>query len=325
MPLDVGLINPMGLAGEAANYSRMFPDYANLELQRRQLALQGQQEQRLNAENQTKAGRLAQYQQELVELEKNPTTDAVSRFMMRWPEFANENKAAYDIGEEGRKSANTERVGGIVHAMETNPDLAIQLLHETVSAEAAAGKEPDKIMQAMIEDFESGDDIRRKRAIATGKVILARTIGPKEFAERLGAGKPGETKQTIMDLEEVAPGLGAQYAKTKAAGQLQTAYQPGTQNVIGAYSLSSLPRVDQPGGGAGAQPPPPQQPVTVTSAGGTPVQRQGVDDATGLTKVTSAAWAPGTFAYLTHSKQEYAKVPSGAQFYAPDGKLYVKP
>jgi hypothetical protein len=321
MPVDVGLINPMGLAAEAANFSKLFPDFAAQELQRRELALRALQEQRLGAENATKAQRLAEYQADVLKLQSEPTDENVARHMMKWPDFANENKIAHDVKGAAKTKRSVERIGAIASAMDANPDLATTLLQESVSSAATAGEKPDPLADQILADWQSGDPTRRKAAKAAIRVKMAEALGPKDYYEATTGKDAGGLEKDVRFLEDRYPDKVAPFLRTKTEGQQIIGYSNGQPVRV---SVGSLPEF---GGAPAPVAPPPAAPgkVTGVTAAGTPVEQGPKDKATGLVTVTSEKWRPGEFAYLTRSKQEFDKVPSGARFYAPDGKLYVKP
>ena len=325
MPVDASLISPIGLSAEAINMKNLVPDFAAQNLAQRELMLRGMQEQRLTAENATKAQRLAQYQTELVELQgiTDPTkrTEAVSRFMMKWPEFSNETKGAHEVGEAGRKTARVERMGGVIEAMEFNPARAIELMEENVAANPN-----DTLAKQALDDFRSGDPARINAAKTFANIALSKAMGLDNYAERLGGGKPGPLEVEHKYIQRVGKeGEAEALITSKARGPLVPMMDEAGRT-IGVTRLGNLPEFGAPAGKTAPTQAAPGQISGLTSQG-TPVVQGPKDEATGLVTVISPNWAPGEFAYVTRSKQEFDKVPSGqnAKYYAADGKLYEKP
>lgn len=313
MPVDVGLISPMGLAGEAANYARMFPDFAAQELQRQQLAIQGAQEQRLTADAQGKAQRAAQYQAELVELNKNPTADNVAAFMMRWPELSQEMGAAHKMSQDAQSKRKLEQAGQVVFAMQNkNFPLALQKLKERQAADAAAGREPDTIADAAIADLESGDPERVKRAETTVNVIMAGAMGNKEYHTALTGGEPSDFDKKVASLNKLKPGLGMEYAETTAKGAMQPYYEG--ENLVGAVRVGSLPEVTvggQPAAPAAPAAPPQQQGVPFKTDDGS-ISGMMVKDASGRPLVTSPQFSRPVRYVVT--QQDYDLVQPGETY-----------
>lgn len=179
------LLNAGGLVGTAFAQGRQ-----------NQLAeQQGQQQLQLG---QAKLNALAQanrqaqqYQQDVQAYSANPTPQALSQLMAKYPDQADAIKKSYDVLDAPARESRLATLGSLYYAADNNrPDLAANQIGAIIKAEQAAGHDTSEAEQIQA-GLQSSDDATKRAALTQLKAFAQAhlAIADPKFAEAI-IGKP---------------------------------------------------------------------------------------------------------------------------------------
>ena len=163
------------------------------EVQLRQAALQGQQQQRAlqvqaAAEKQR---REAEFRARLAGVVDSNDPRAIGKLMMEFPEFADSIKPGYDALSNEARTRNLTQLGS-AYQLATGGDSkgAAAVLRKRYDADVAAGQ-ADETTKELLDALESDDPVQQRRAASTlGMVIAAQD--PAKFTDAFKALNPSE-------------------------------------------------------------------------------------------------------------------------------------
>ncbi|WP_347270349.1 hypothetical protein [Rhizorhabdus histidinilytica] len=137
------------------------------------------------------------FQRDVISLGDNPTPQGIAALIRRYPQFAEQLKAAHDIQDEAKRTSDF-RLQSQVYSAAANGryDLAAQMLEDYARADAASGGAPDPMDQAIIQALKSGDPAEQKRALSMIGLAVA-AINPKKFDETYKALTGGGESYTL--------------------------------------------------------------------------------------------------------------------------------
>jgi Peptidase M15 len=163
------------------------------EVQLRQAALQGQQQQRAlqvqaAAEKQR---REAEFRARLAGVVDSNDPRAIGKLMMEFPEFADSIKPGYEALSNEARTRNLTQLGS-AYQLATSGDSkgAAAVLRKRYDADVAAGQ-ADETTKELLDALESDDPVQQRRAASTlGMVIAAQD--PAKFTDAFKALNPSE-------------------------------------------------------------------------------------------------------------------------------------
>lgn len=160
------------------------------ELQQQAASLQLQQAQ-------AKQQRQDQFQNDILTLGTDPTPGGIASMIRKYPEFAEQLKAAHDVQDEAKKASDFRTQSQVwAAARNGRPDLAAQLLQAHEDASIAAGEAPDPTDAAIIAALKSDDPAEQKLAMSMIGMAVA-AINPKKFDETYNALNKGQEGFTL--------------------------------------------------------------------------------------------------------------------------------
>lgn len=167
----------------------LVPDYAQQQLQQREMNMLEAQERRLAAAAQQEQEQIRINQQrdgafraatEAVMVDPNP--DAIARLAIQFPEKAEELKKGWELMDVGKRQSELQQMGEAYGAaMNGKYDIAAGVLRKRVEADKAAGLD-DPIDNAILAALESGDPVQQKAALGQMGYALAALAGPEKFS-----------------------------------------------------------------------------------------------------------------------------------------------
>lgn len=189
-------MEPLNYAGTFANIPS--PQASFMEGVKNGAGLQQLQQQQAAA-----AAARAQQQQmnaDLAELSQNPTTDAIGRMSLKYPQLSENFKRSFDIMEPAQKQTKLEHASQVYAAINNNqPDVAVKILNDQAAALRNVGNEKDamaaEMMATMVKDHP-------QMAKTSAGLILSAAVGPEKFAATYGAvgGEERADEQAPADL-----------------------------------------------------------------------------------------------------------------------------
>jgi len=122
---------------------------------------------------------------DLHELSQNPTTEAIGRMSLKYPQLSENFKRSFDMLDPGQRQAKLEHASQVYAAINNNkPDIAIDLLTKQAEASRNVGNEKDaraaETMISMVRDHP-------EMAKTSAGLILSSAVGPEKFAAAYGA------------------------------------------------------------------------------------------------------------------------------------------
>lgn len=224
---------------EPINYTSAFanipsPQSAMLDGLKLGGAMRAQQQAQADAEKAALAKQ--QMNADLAALSQNPTTDAIGRMSIKYPQLSEQFKRSFDILDPGQKQAKLEHASQVYAAINSNkPDIAIDILNKQAAASRNAGNEADarsaETMATMVRDHPD-------MAKTSAGLILSSAVGPEKFAATYGAvgGEQRAQAQAPADLaKKNADAVKAGADATVAAGTIPAMIQkPVEENLTAA-------------------------------------------------------------------------------------------
>lgn len=184
---------------------------------------------------QEKAKREEQYRLDVQGALLSGKTQDISTLLLKYPEFKDSLKAAYDQQDERAKVSDLQQAASVWSALNAGKtDVAIKILEDRDAADTAAGQ-PDEDDREALALLKSGDP----KGIAAVKGMLGlhmAAVVPDKFAavtEQLGSGRDGRkvlSPGQILLGEDNQPIFSAPFAPrpvTVGEGQTVVEYQPG--------------------------------------------------------------------------------------------------
>jgi hypothetical protein len=139
------------------------------------------------AEAQRKLQQAALFQQDAQAVISNPTPEGYRALLLKYPDFHEGLKQAWDQYSEGQKDRNTEAASQVYATLQNGrPDLALQALKDRKAALAKAG-ESTEVTDQLISMIESGDPAKIKQAQGIAGFALANATGPDKIGSTLEA------------------------------------------------------------------------------------------------------------------------------------------
>ena len=174
------LPNPSKAVEEGVKFANDWKDRSALELKAKQAA-----------------EAKAVFQAKLAGLAENPTTDAVARMSLEYPELSENFKRSYDMLEPGEQQARLSQAMPVYAALQSGQvEIATKLLDEQAEAARNSGKTAEA---KAAEDTAKAIRINPTAHKLASGMFLARVLGPKQFKENF-TGIQGEVR-----AEEKAP------------------------------------------------------------------------------------------------------------------------
>jgi len=178
-----------------------------------------------------------QMQNDLAELSQNPTTDAIGRMSLKYPQLSENFKRSFDIMEPAQKQAKLEHASQVYAAINNNqPDVAVKILSDQAAALRNAGNEKDakaaEMMATMVKDHP-------QMAKTSAGLILSAAVGPDKFAATYGAvgGEQRAQEQAPADLSKKrAEAVKAGAEATVAAGTIPALIQKPVEENLSAQT-----------------------------------------------------------------------------------------
>ncbi len=352
------MVNPIDQASILRGGQLLVPDYAAQEVQRRQLAIQEQQA-GLQAQRQQQAIMEAQREQRqaeafqaamddyLVEPDSPMAARKMAGLLGRFPQFREQIEGAWK-GLDGAKQSSDMRALGNIYALgeSGNFEAAANEIQRRIDAETAAGQQPDPTDLAMAQALKSGDPVQQRAAIRQAGLLLEVASGGKitttakptadqqnyEWRVATFGREYADRVQQVQDDKFVpVQGKGIYRGSDFAMPGLISGYGGGTFDTSGRQVTPSQYGMEggDPASSGG------QQPIAFED-----FQRlqasMGADKAAAYVRSQGIpVMGPGTqvrsvdrgnpIPVPVKTKQQYEKLPSGAQYIAPDGSLRRKP
>lgn len=174
-----------------------------------------------------------QMQDDLAALSQNPTTDAIGRMSIKYPQLSENFKRSFDILDPAQKQAKLEHASQVYAAINSNkPDVAQKILNDQAAALRNSGNEKDakaaEIMATLVRDHP-------EMAKTSAGLILSAAVGPDKFAATYGAvggeqraqeQAPAALRKAIAEAggaesEEKIKAVDAKYADSKAMQDIE--------------------------------------------------------------------------------------------------------
>lgn len=127
----------------------------------------------------------AQMSADLAALSQNPTTDAIGRMSLKYPQLSENFKRSFDILDPAQKQAKLEHASQVYAAINSGkPDVAQKILNDQAAALRNSGNEKDakaaEMMATLVRDHP-------EMAKTSAGLILSAAVGPDKFAATYGA------------------------------------------------------------------------------------------------------------------------------------------
>lgn len=206
-PVDQGSILRSGAA--------LIPDISEQIMRQRLLGIQEQQAQtgaasqaRLQANDLREQLRQQQYQAAVAAMGDHPTLEQLSQLMLQFPEASEAVRRTYDAMDDTQRQGEF-RAAAELHSALVNgqPQVAARILRQRIDADRAAGQEPERVDELMLEAIESGDPAQIARATSIARRNAAIMAGPQQYASVYGVDDPDlmqvEAGASIIDRNRV--------------------------------------------------------------------------------------------------------------------------
>ncbi len=199
-----------------------------------QLQLQQQQAERARAMQ-------AQMNADLAQLSQNPTSAAIGKMSIKYPQLSENFKRSFDILEPAQKQAKLEHATQVYTALHNQqPDVAQKILKDQATALRNAGNETDakaaETMAALIKEHP-------EFAKTSAGLLISAAVGGEKFAATFGALGGEERAEDLhgaavskAESEAVKSGAEAAVAQGTAGSQVQQA----AENVTTAQHKRAL-------------------------------------------------------------------------------------
>lgn len=174
-----------------------------------------------------------QMQDDLAALSQNPTTDAIGRMSLKYPQLSEQFKRSFDILDPAQKQTKLEHASQVYAAINSNkPEVAQKILSDQAAALRNSGNEKDakaaEMMATMVRDHP-------EMAKTSAGLILSAAVGSDKFAATYGAvgGEQRAQEQAPAVLRKVTAEAGtaesdekvkavdAKYADSKAMQDIE--------------------------------------------------------------------------------------------------------
>jgi hypothetical protein len=136
------------------------------------------------------------FQQDLAHVQGNPSPQNVSALMMKYPEFADQVKGAWDVKDKAARDADLTSVGQVyAPALSGDWTTAAKAAHDRYDADKTAGQttpEDDQFIK-LVDTAAGGDKQAQKQVLTQLGMHAAAAAGPDHFASVYGALKGGYT------------------------------------------------------------------------------------------------------------------------------------
>lgn len=127
------------------------------------------------------AAQSAAMQEELAALSKNPTSDAIAKMMVRYPQLSEELKRSHDVLSEKERNAQVSQASEVYAALQAGkPDLAIETLKRQAQAQANSGAPEDA---KALNDLARLVELSPETAATTTGLYLASAMGNERFTD----------------------------------------------------------------------------------------------------------------------------------------------
>ena len=190
-PIDQGAIIRSGME-LVPNLAGQMVQERNLRLLEQANVIRQQQESRQLADASRKFERQQMFDADIARIGADPSPTAIAGLMSKYPEFSEGLKRAWDAGSEEKRGRDMGQLGEIYSYLSSgNVERAKAVLRARVSAERAAGLEPDE--ESLLAMLEGGDQNAAKQVQAQVGMALAVAAGPDKFASAYGGLKPDKT------------------------------------------------------------------------------------------------------------------------------------
>jgi hypothetical protein len=187
------------------------------------------QMQQQRAQQQLMLQRQQQMQQDVGQLSKNPTPEAIAQISLKYPEMSEQFKRSYDMLTPAQQQGNVEHATQVFAAAQSGrPDIAAKLLKERATALRNSGDEQKaKAADAMAQWAELHPDSFK----ASAGLMLSSAMGPEKFATtfktlgdegRADAKAPAEVRAANAEagIKEAAAAVAPQTEQQKLATSL---------------------------------------------------------------------------------------------------------
>lgn len=203
---------------EPINYTNAFanipsPQTAMLEGLKLGGAMRAQQDARAEAEKAALAK--AKMNADLAALSQNPTTDAIGRMSLKYPQLSEQFKRSFDILDPAQKQTKLEHASQVYAAINSGKlDVAQKILNDQAAALRNSGNEKDakaaEIMATLVRDHP-------EMAKTSAGLILSAAVGPDKFAATYGAvgGEKRAQEQAPAALRKVTAEAGGAESEEK--------------------------------------------------------------------------------------------------------------
>lgn len=206
----------------------------------------GIQQAQLQAQQQRVA--LAQQQQmkkDLASLGQSPTTEAIGRFTLKYPQLSESFKRSYDMLAPGEQQAKLSHASQVYAALDSNrPDIAKQLLTSQATALRNSGMERDAgATDAMAKLIDADPQFAK---VATGKLV-ASMMGGDKFIEnigKLGAEQRAQEQAPSDLLKKKADAAKAAADAQVAEGTVPALIQKPTEENLSAVAKRRVDEFD---------------------------------------------------------------------------------
>lgn len=167
-------------------------------LQRNEVALQGERQAQQAAAQQAEAQQRQQeiLQQDLGELQDNPTSAGILRVMTRHPQLSKQMESAYGVLSSEQKKTKISQASRVYAALQAgNSGLAKDILIEQATAHENSGDtEEAKVLRDLAVVAENNPAV----AQTTAGMLLASAMGPEEFSKTFGGLQKERREQELQ-------------------------------------------------------------------------------------------------------------------------------
>lgn len=171
-------------------------------------------------------------------LPRESRTQAISDLMLRYPEFSEQAKRAWDTQAEEIKTSHTREAAELLSLVDNGrPELAAKRLRTRIEADRKAGQDTEED-EAALRDLESGDPTALARVKGSLISALSLAVGPDKFASTLSALDRSTEFEKRWDF--IRRTYGQPAADTLAQGEYDKVFPIVTPEGTAAYRSSQL-------------------------------------------------------------------------------------